>query len=109
MAKCNFKFDLGQEVVIGSSHTPAVVKARTDFDDPSVCPNYYLAYRDSSGPVEQWWTENAITAAAEVENDTQSPDSPTAVETEDDDSEACEEPVNAGDGESELKETDAAS
>jgi hypothetical protein len=51
--------DLGDEVMIETSNTPAQVIGRAEYLTSE--PSYLLRYTDGTGsPVENWWTQSAL-------------------------------------------------
>lgn len=57
----DFRFSLGQAVVIEASGESGVVIGRSDHQDAS--NSYHVRYKAGDGrAVEAWWTENSLIA-----------------------------------------------
>lgn len=57
-----FKFELGQEVVINVSAEVGTVRARSD--STTGADQYHVVYKSALGTAcESWWTEDQLSAA----------------------------------------------
>lgn len=58
----NFKFNLGQQVVIAASGETGEVTGRAEYATAEC--SYYVRYKAADGrATENWWTESALQAA----------------------------------------------